>query len=89
MPNKNNASSGLVIFYIVNTDYYYIFKLECNSLSLKPVSKTFDKIENKPVKYVIQPRKADKKVCSYCHRCEKTMRQVHMTSLCNDCFNIS
>lgn len=57
-------------------------------LGLKSVPKTFDKKINKPVRCVLCPRKADKKVRSCCHICEQPMYQLHMTSLCDHCLNM-
>lgn len=56
-----------------------------NYLSLKFVSKTFDKRTNKPIRCVLCPRKADKKVRTFCSKSEKPMCQSHLLSICTDC----
>ncbi|XP_074097654.1 uncharacterized protein LOC141526517 [Cotesia typhae] len=60
-----------------------------NYLSLKPEFKTFDKKKNKPIRCIVCPRNADKKVRSYCGKCERPMCQIHLILLCSECASIS
>lgn len=57
----------------------------CFSSTPSFCSKAFNKLENKPMRCTVCPRKKDIKVRSFCNQCQLPMCKNHMISLCEKC----